>query len=177
MPIKKDEEVKATAPVEPVKAPEPEMVTVPASQLKTVLDKVEALEKSSQEDRKTISALEQTVSKTKLDEAKASADQDKRARVHFKLIDGKPVVGWKSVKNEVIFNPTTNMPMGEKLTAIFYFPDGTDSGEIDQIKLTRATGQAYARVVEDAGDEGLLEFEDKSLFDKALRIHKRFWNA
>lgn len=153
----------------------PETVEVPVSQLQTILDK---MEKQGAE----IEALKSIQSPTRMQEAEDKQTRDERPRVHFKLLEGKPVIGWpESIgpekKNEVIFNPNTNSPMGEILKCVYYFADGTKTELIDQIRFTRATNVAYARVLQDDGDYGLLEFEDKSVYPDTIRVHKRFWNA
>lgn len=155
---------------------------VPVDKLQAVMDKMEGFETALKEKDAQIEALNQTVSATRLAEAKANLDVDKRPRVHFKKIDGKTVVGWAEgpgpdVKNEVIFNPATNMPVGEVLKSTFYFADGTDSGLIDQIKLTRSTEQSYARIVKDDGEYVVVEFEDQEVATEPMRIKKVFLNA
>jgi DNA-directed RNA polymerase len=153
----------------------PETVEVPVSQLQTILNQ---MEKQSAE----IEALKSIQSQTRLQEAEEKLNRDNRPRVHFKLLDGKPVVGWPDSvgpekKNEIIFNPNSNTPMGEVLKCVYYFADGTKTELIDQIRFIRATEVAYARVLQDEGDYGLLEFEDKSIYPGTIRVHKRFWNA
>lgn len=172
---KKEEPVVPQTP--PAAAEQPKVMEVPIEKMQGILDRLDKLETEKKSQAEEIAVLNQTVSKTRLDEAKANLDVDKRPRVHFKVIDGKVVIGWKTDKNEIIFNPSSNLPVGEVLKSTFYFADGTDSGSIDQIKLTRSTEQVHARVIEDLGDTAMLEFEDKSILDKPIQIHKRFWNA
>lgn len=155
--------------------PEPATMEVPVDKMQEVLDRVAELEKSNQ-------ALRETVSSTRLQEAEEKQGEDKRPRVHFKIMDGKVVIGWPETvgpekKNELIFNPSTNSPVGEILKSVYYYADGTKSELIDQIRFVRAQDVAYARLVQDDGDYGVLEFEDKSLVSEPMRIHKRFWNA
>lgn len=156
-------------------APSAPVVEVPVDKLQSIMDKMD-------EQAKQIEALNQTVSSTRLAEAKANMDVDKRGRVHFKKIDGKTVIGWPAapsdkIKNEIVFNPATNLPMGEILKSVYYFADGTESEMIDQIKLTRSTERSHARILQDEGDYVVVEFEDKAVLDKPLRVHKSFLNA
>lgn len=155
---------------------------VPVEKMEAILGRLEALEAASKEKDKEIAALSQSVSKTKLDEAKANLDLDKRKRVHFKKLDGKVVIGWPESlgpekKSEIIFNPNTNSPVGEILKSVYYFVDGTKSELIDQIKFFRSTEAEFARVVEDQGDYGVLEFENKDVLATPIKVHKKYWNA
>lgn len=157
-------------------------VEIPVDKLQSVMDRLDSIEADNKSKDAQIEALNQTVSATRLAEAKANLDVDKRPRVHFKKIDGKTVIGWPSgpsdkIKNEIVFNPNTNMPMGEILKSVYYFADGTESELIDQIRLTRSTDRAYARVTQDEGDFVTVEFEDKSVLETPIKIHKVFLNA
>lgn len=171
----KEEIQEIVTPEESFPQEQPTTMEVPVDKMQEVLDRVAELEKSNQ-------ALRETVSSTRLQEAEEKQDKDRRPRVHFKIMDGKVVIGWpESVgpekRNELIFNPNTNSPMGEILKSVYYYADGTKSELIDQIRFIRATDVAYARVVKDDGDYGVIEFEDKSLVPESIRIHKRYWNA
>lgn len=148
---------------------------VPVDNMQAVMDRLAELEKSN-------AALRETVSSTRLQEAEDKQGEDKRARVHFKLLDGKAVIGWPETvgeekKNEIIFNPTSNTPVGELVKSVYYLHDGTKTDLIDQIKFIRASGQVYARVIKDEGEYGVVEFEDKSISSEPIKIHKKFWNA
>lgn len=163
-----DNSVSDTSESEPI-------VEVKASQLESILDQLKTLKESND-------ALEKTVSKTRLDEAKAESGFDKRSRVHFKVMEGKVIIGWPSgvgpdKKNEIIFNPATNMPIGEIVKSVYYFADDTKTELIDQIRFVRLTELAFARVVSEDEEYGLLDFEDKALVPEPIKIHKRFWNA
>lgn len=154
---------------------EPTTMEVPVDKMQAIVDRLDSLEKSN-------AALREIASETRLKEAEESQGQDMRPRVHFKVLDGKVVVGWPETigeekKSEIIFNPSTNMPVGEILKSVYYFSDGSKTDLIDQIRFTRATDLAFARVVEDLGDFGLVEFEDKSISQEPLKIHKKYWNA
>ena len=155
---------------------------IPVDSLQTIMDKLENLEKANEVKDAEIAALQSIASQTRLQEATEKQGVDSRPRVHFKVLDGKVVIGWpekagEEKKSEIIFNPTTNSPVGEILKSVYYFLDGTKSELIDQIKFTRSTDQVFARVIEQDGDYGLLEFEDKSLTKEPIRVHKKFWNA
>jgi len=162
-------------------APVP-VIEVPVDKLQGMMDRMDSFEVQLKAKDAEIEALNQTVSSTRLAEAKANMDVDKRGRVHFKKIDGKAVIGWPSapsdkIRNEIVFNPATNMPMGEILKSVYYFADGTESDMIDQIRMTRSTDRAHARILQDEGDYVVVEFEDKAILDKPLRVHKSFLNA
>lgn len=160
----------------------PATMEVPVDKIDEILKRVDSLESANKELARSNEALRSVVSSTRLQEEEDKQGKDERPRVHFRLLDGKAVVGWpESIgpekKNELIFNPSTNSPVGEILKSVYYFADGTKSELIDQIRFTRSTDVAYARVVEDDGDYGIMEFEDKGIFPEQVRVHKRFWNA
>lgn len=158
---------------EPTKEPTME---VPVGTMAEVIESIEELKQSN-------AALRETVSKTRLEEAEAKQDSDQRPRVHFKIMDDQPIIGWPETigeekKSEIVINATNNQPVGEILKSVYYYLNGEKSALIDQVRFTRVTDMAYARVVEDLGDFGLLEFEDPKFATKEpVKIHKRFWNA
>jgi len=161
----------------------PPKMEVPVDKMQTILEKVESLEKRLSDKDSEIAALNQTVSQTRLQEARANIDVDKRPRVHFKKVRGKVVIGWpesvgEDKKNELIFSPSNpSSPVGEALKCRFYYLDGTKSEMLDQVELTRANEQVFARVIQDNGNSALLEFEDKSVASEPIEIHKKYWNA
>lgn len=169
---KLEKETVVAPPVEPTK---PATVEIAVDKMQAVLDRVDALEKSN-------AALRETVSSTRLQEAEEKQGADMRPRVHFKKLHGKVVIGWpdglgEEKKAEIIFNPATNMPIGEILKCVYYFHDNTKSELIDQIEFTRAGDLEFARVIQDGDEDALLEFENKAIFPEPVRIKKKYWNA
>ena len=166
--LEKETVVAPEAPKEPV-------VEISVDKLQSVMDRMDALEKSN-------AALRETVSSTRLHEAEEKQGVDARPRVHFKKLRDKVVIGWpekvgEEKKSEIIFNSSTNMPVGEVLKCVYYLHDGTKTPLIDQIEFTRSSDLEFARVLEDTAEDGLLEFENKAIADKPLRIPKKYWNA
>jgi|WetSurMetagenome_2_1015567.scaffolds.fasta_scaffold214066_2 hypothetical protein len=152
--------------------------------LQNLLDTVEGLKKAREENNKKIIALESIASQTRLQEAKAVMDEDKRPRVHFKKIQQGVVVGWPSkkeepdkVKNEILINPTNNNPMGEIIKIKYKLVDGTETDFLDYVEFVRCTDLVFARVLEDRGNSALLEFEDKSIKAEPIEVKKVFFNA
>lgn len=184
---KNNEEEKVKTPMVPTNEDPKELETkepetkesatmeVPVDKMEAIMERLDSLEKSN-------ATLRELASSTRLQEVEEKQGEDKRPRVSFKLMDGKVVIGWPETvgdekKNELIFNPATNTPMGESVKSVYYFHDGTKSDLIDQMKFTRITDIAFARVIKDDGDYGVVEFENKSISSEPIRIHKKFWNA
>jgi len=168
-------------PTAPAPQQKPETMTLPVKTIEAMLARLESIEKAREEDQKKIKILESVASETRLKEARVNLDEDKRQRVHFKKIDNKVVIGWpegvgEDKVNEIVFN-NEGRPVGELLKCRFSFLDGTKSELIDQYNLTRSNDYAYARVLDDKGNFVILEFEDKSISDKTIEVHKKFLNA
>lgn len=166
---------------EPQKAEKPKTMTLPVKTIEAMLARLESIEKAREEDQKKIKILESVASETRLKEARVNLDEDKRQRVHFKKIDNKVVIGWpegvgEDKVNEIVFN-NEGRPVGELLKCRFSFLDGTKSELIDQYNLTRSNDYVFARILEDKGNYVTLEFEDKSISDKVIEVHKKFLNA
>lgn len=166
---------KETVVTPEVPTPVSPTVEISVDKMQAVLDRVDALEKSN-------AALRETVSSTRLHEAEEKQGLDARPRVHFKKLRDKVVIGWpekvgEEKKSEILFNPATNMPIGEVLKCVYYLHDGTKTDLLDQIEFTRSNEFEYARVLEDSAEDGLLEFENKAISATPLRISKKFWNA
>lgn len=121
------------------------MVPVDSDKLDAVLDRIK---KQDEE----ISVLREAVSRSKLMEVEDKRKQRPNPRVFLKVMENKdgkkePVIGWKSSpENRILYNHE-NKPVGEVLRATYYFNDGTDTGEIDQLAFTRTTEVAYGDVV------------------------------
>lgn len=161
----------------------PKTMQVPVEKMDNLLSRMEALEEGSKKKDAEIAALNKTVSQTRLEEAKASVNVDKRPRVHFKKIHGKTVIGWpekigEDKKSEIIFSPLNpSSPAGELLKCKYTFIDGTKSELIDQVELTRSNEIVFARIIDDFGESVRLEFEDKSETTEELVVNKKFLNA
>lgn len=161
----------------------PPVMEVPVDKMQSMLDRMDSMEKRLTAKDSEIAALNQTVSQTRLQEAKANIDVDKRKRVHFKKVRGKVVIGWpesvgEDKKNELIYSPLNpSSPIGELLKCRYYFIDGTKSDLIDQVELTRSSEEVFARIVEDKGNFVVVEFEDKSVKSEPMEIHKKYVNA
>lgn len=161
----------------------PPVMEVPVDKMQSMLDRLDSMETRLTAKDSEIAALNQTVSQTRLQEAKANLDVDKRSRVHFKKVRGKVVVGWpesvgEDKKNELIYSPNNpSSPIGELLKCRYYYIDGTKSELIDQVELTRSSEQVFARIVEDKGNFVLVEFEDKSVLSTPIEVHKKYLNA
>lgn len=122
----------------------PEMVQVPAG----VLEKIQS----------ELDTLRQAVNQNKLVEIENRNKPKELARVFLKVFMGKPVVAWKSEKNEYVYIPGQQSPAGEILKARFFFLDGTDSGIVDQSAFTREDTRLWCSVIEDKGRNMVVQF-------------------
>lgn len=105
-------------------------------------------------------------------------------RVHLKIwTEGdsrKVITSWKSSKrNRIMYSESSGMPMGEILKATYYFADGGDTGEIDQIMFTRLNDIAYGTVIEEYPDRNtvLVKLEDSTLSATPIEVNKIYLNA
>ena len=161
----------------------PPVMEVPVDKMQSMLDRMDAMDKRLTEKDSEIAALNATVYQTRLQEAKANIDVDKRPRVHFKKVRGKVVIGWPETvgedkKNELIYSPNNpSSPIGELLKCRYYYIDGTKSDLIDQVELTRSSEEVFARIVENKGNFVVVEFEDKSVLSTPIEVHKKYLNA
>lgn len=169
------EEKKEDVALPEVSAPEDKTVEVKESQLAAVLEMVE---KQSKE----IETLKSTVSSVRYKEAEERLGKDNRSRVHFKVLRGNVVVGWPDKgspdkRNELLVNPTNNLPVGEILKSKYYFVDGTESDMIDQVEFVRSSDLEYARITQDHGETVEVEFENKGIVPNTITVNKKFLNA
>jgi hypothetical protein len=100
------------------------------------------------------------------------ADKNKEVGVrtaHFKVIDGKTVIAWKTTKNEV---KKINGIFTEDIKVEIVFIDG-QSKEIDLVDLVRCSNQVVCRVVSQNGDSADMEMPDGTRFSTKIK----YWNA
>ena len=121
--------------------------------------------------------LEDSVSQSRLDEAKGKRKVKALPRAHLKRLEGKLIISWESYPgNKVVKNSSTGRVVGEILKGKYHFLGGGDTGFIDQTTFTDSNDLVYVRIKRDLGEKVVVEFEDKKVYAELLEIHKDFIN-
>ncbi len=81
--------------------------------MKSLLAKVDALEKRDVENQEKLKMLYETADKGRIFNYENRNNDKKPMKVKLGVHDGKLVVGWRTVRDELIKNPTTGMTVGE----------------------------------------------------------------
>lgn len=163
----------------------PEKVEVDPNALKSVLERLDVMERASKEKDEQIEILRQSVSRYRLEEAEYKKDRaEGLPRAKLMKHDGKAVVAWQWTKQEYIFNPLTpNVPQGEDLRLKLVYTDGSTSQEMPYINFVRNIDRTE---VEKIGETSL-EKNGKSFtawvvrsldgtFDKDLTVNPDYLN-
>ena len=98
----------------------PKEVVVSTEKLDKVMDRLDVLEKENELLKKSVSS-----SKYKLEQEKL--DRDKVMKVKFKLHNGVPIVGLKSLEQRIVANPVTGHVTANAIIRYsFLLADGTE---------------------------------------------------
>lgn len=181
------------APEPKVVQPEPQPkqpMAIDPDLLKRILDqnselssRLAASDARADEFAKQIDVLRESVSRGRLEDAEGKRKPVEKPRAFLAVWDGKPVIGWKSEKNQYVYNPLNpNSVAGELLKTRLFLLDGTDSGEIDQVAFTRLNDRTYVRKVGEKRNDNnevtawVVEFEDQTIEPRQIEIHPQFIN-
>lgn len=144
-------------------APVPEVAT-PGPTLAEVLARLDSVERKNK-------MLEEIAGKSQVADWIDSNKNFSQKLVHFKVIKGKMVIGWKPTKNEV---KKVNGTWVEDMKTELHFVDGSKE-EVDQVEFTRATNKVVCKLIginHQSGD-ATVELPDGS----PLKISSSFLNA
>lgn len=154
---KVEEAVPPVTPMEQPASPAP-VVTVDPVLFQQILDRMAAQDE-------IIANLRASVSQGKLAAVENAKKPVGNPVAYLKVLDGKPVISWKSEKSQILYNPSNpEVAVGEILKAKYFFTDGTDSGPIDQVLFTRVGDMVRGEVL-----EGLKGLKDPDL--KEVTLH------
>lgn len=131
---------------------------VPVDTLKSILDKVEALEADKKSKDEQIELLRQSVSRYKLEEAEfKNARTSGLPKAKLMKHAGNIAVGLKWTKREYIFNPLNpNIPSGEDLRIKLVYSDGSESLEMPYVSFVRNLERVE---VEKVGEKDMGEYK------------------
>lgn len=164
----------ASAPTESA-----EKVEVKRDTLEALLARVETLEKASQEKDNKISMLESVADVNRI--ARWESQNGKRivpkARVTF--WEGQPVVGWKTVKDEVRL--VGNQVIANQVIKIYtQDPEGNvKEADLDYVQFQRSCQSSTGEVVskEDSVEDGNTYYSIVMPDGRKIRLDIRFINA
>lgn len=168
-----------TTPEKPKKTvveEKPKQILVDSEKLDNVLDRLEKQDKE-------LEILRKSVNQNTYNMAKEAQSGKKNLRCYLKVYTDAEhnkhlIIGWKaSPDNRIVYSPSDGRPVGEVLKAVFFFKDGGDSGEIDQVAFTRITDVAWFEIMEDKGKNFSLRAEDSATWGlEAFDLDKAFVN-
>jgi hypothetical protein len=93
------------------KTPQP---TPTEATLQNLLIKLEKLEKKSIEDSKTIEMLTAVADKGRVFNYESQRSEKKPSKVKLSIFNGKIIIGWKTIRDDLVKHPTTGATVGEK---------------------------------------------------------------
>ena len=115
--------------------------------------------------------LEQTASQNDLEEARSKNRPAELPSAYLKVFMDKIVIGWKSERPEMVYNPMNpNSIVGEILKSKYFFFDGSDSGTKDQVLFTRAEDRVMVRILSDDGLKVKIRFEKLITSNEDLKV-------
>lgn len=167
-------EIKSEAPSVPAGK-----VLVDEKQLGTVLERLDALEKGKLEDAEKIRMLE-TVADAGRVAAFESGKPKKLVRIaRLNTFDGKLIVGWRTVKDEVLY--IDNKVVANQVIKLFLLDDKDEKSEIDQDYLTfvRKSKSVEGEIIKKADDEenGTTIYTLRLANGRQVEVDVRFINA
>ena len=139
---KQNKPTKSTIPVEkptePVVIPEPNKPQVDVAAL---IEKVDALVKKDEATQKELGMLRAVADKGRVFNYENKGAAKKQMFVNLSVYDGKVIVGWRTLKDVLVKNPTTGRTVGEEqeYEILLLNDDGT---------IEKATINSYARFSE-----------------------------
>jgi len=99
------------APESPETGAEPEKVS---DDQKALLERIEELEKRDQENQEKLKMLYEVADKGRVFSWESKKNQKGHSqRIKLSVLDDKPVVGWRTVRDELITDPRTGATVGE----------------------------------------------------------------
>ena len=85
------------------------------SEMKDLLEKVEALELSEVKNQETIKMLTEVADRGRMLNYQSKKDPAKKPmKVHLSVYDDRILIGWRTLKDRLITNPTTGLTVGEE---------------------------------------------------------------
>ncbi len=109
-------------------------VEVEKATLEKLLSKVESLEKKDEENQKQLKMLYAVADKGRLFNYENSNAEKKSSKVYLSKYEDKLVVGWRTLKDRLIKNPTTGLTVGEEQEYELLLLD--DKDEMTKIEIS-----------------------------------------
>ncbi len=82
--------------------------------MQNLLTKIEVLEKKSADDSKTIEMLKEVADKGRVFNYESQRAEKKPIKVKLSIYNEQIIIGWRTLKDELIKHPTTGLTVGEK---------------------------------------------------------------
>lgn len=192
MPKKLNKQLKQSTPIIPEPAPMPldpyESTLVPPLSstnidVAALAAKIEALEKKDEANQKELKMLRDVADKGRILNYESKTAGKRSITVHLSTYDGKIVVGWRTLKDILIKNPTTGLTVGEEQEYELLLLNRDESVEKMTVKgyprfsEIRYTERIEARVVGRKEDEqGNFIFNIQLPDDRVIDLDPRFIN-
>jgi hypothetical protein len=146
--IKKEEEVlPKNDVVTPTKTEKEETITIPKSQLEAILQRIDDVEKKSKEE---IEVLRKAADRGRLERIDSQRAQNKLVKgVNLSRLDGKIIVGWRRLVDEVYFDQDGRLHEDQKIELTFI--DKTTATTTDR-DLSRRKQLVQGEVISESRD-------------------------
>lgn len=140
---------KEAAPILEVDKTSSSKVSIEKDTLEKLVSKVESLEKKDEENQKQLKMLYAVADKGRVFNYESSKSTKKPTKVKLSTLDDKIIIGWRTLTDRLIKNPTTGLTVGEeqKYEVLLYDKDSnTTKVEIDS--YVRFSDIRYANRIE-----------------------------
>ena len=110
----------------------------PKIDVAALVEKIESLEKGRAEDQKKLEMLEAVSDKGRMFNYRNQRATKKPMKINLATYENKILVGWKTIKDILVKNPTTGLTVGEEQEFELLFLDKDD-------KVTKEIVRGYPR--------------------------------
>ena len=151
-------------------APVKEKVEVPKDVLQTLLNRVEKLENDNQ-------ILREVADKNRLGRVEEMRAQGKLVKsVNLNTFEGKIIVGWKKIKDDVYIDQQGRLHE-EQIVGLIYQGETEVGKEMDMRSFGRLLVKVPAEVIEEGKDkEGNINFTVQTKDGREVKIDSKFVN-
>ena len=148
-----------------------------------LLAKIETLEKRDAENQKKLEMLYEVADKGRVFNYESQRAEKKPLRVKLSIYNGKTIIGWRTLKDELIKHPTTGLTVGEVQEYELWLlnPDGSEERTIvhgyPAFSDARYKERIECEVIGKEEDyQGNIEFDVQLPDGRKISLNSRFVN-
>jgi hypothetical protein len=160
---------------EPVKK---DSVTVSKETLASLVERLDKLEEEKKRDQEKIAMLESTADVGRIAQWEERNKGKLVSKARVCILEGKPVIGWKTVKDEVHYSPSGAMVVNQVIKIFTLTEDDkTEETDLDYIRWVRAVKSEQGEVVKKSETLDGSEYTIRLPSGRQITMDVRFLNA